>query len=92
MLTSFSGATLCSSCQDFLCLQLCEEIGAHRLAGLEPPPKRTLAGVNRRADLIEHRRWELEQWLWRLTEIPSVAHSVMLAHFCELDAASYQLR
>ena len=81
-----------SRCQDFLRLQLREEIGAHKLAGLEPSPKRTLAGINRRADLIEHRRWELEQWLWRLTEIPSVAQFVMLAPFCELDAASYQLR
>lgn len=27
---------------------------------------------HRRPELIEQRRWELEQWLWRLTESPEV--------------------
>ncbi len=69
-------------------LQLREEVGPRTLAGLEPPPKRSFSGVNKKPELIERRRWELEQWLWRLTEVPEIANSAMMFHFCELDAAS----
>lgn len=37
---------------------------------------------------MEQRRWELEQWLWRLTESPLVANSIMIYHFLELDSAA----
>ncbi len=36
--------------------QLREELGARAMAGREPPPRRALAGVNRRPDLVERRR------------------------------------
>ncbi len=58
------------------------------MTGLDPPPKRSFLGVNKKPELIEKRRWELEQWLWRLTEVPQIANSAMMFHFCELDAAS----
>ena len=32
----------------------------------------TLVSTPCRPELIEQRRWELEQWLWRLTESPLV--------------------
>jgi hypothetical protein len=60
-------------------------------ASLEPPPKRALLGVNRRPELVEQRRWELEQWIWRLMDIPQIASSVMMHHFCELESASKQV-
>lgn len=63
-------------------------MGQRVLAGLEPPPKRSLSSVNKHPELIERRRWELEQWLWRLTEVPAVANSAMMFHFCELGIAS----
>lgn len=69
-------------------LQLREEVGPKVLSGLDPPPKRSFSAVNKKPELIERRRWELEQWLWRLTEVPQVANSAMMFHFCELDAAS----
>ncbi|GAB4813643.1 hypothetical protein N2152v2_000689 [Parachlorella kessleri] len=68
--------------------RLREELGPRMLAGLEPPPKRAFAGVNKKPELIEQRRWELEQWLWRLTEVPQIANSAMMFHFCELDILS----
>lgn len=58
------------------------------LTALDPPPKKSLAWVNQRPDLIEQRRWELEQWLWRLTEVPSIANSSTMYAFCELDTTA----
>lgn len=58
------------------------------LTGLEPPPKHSLMAVNRRRELVEQRRWELERWLWRLTEVPRIANSHAMYSFCELDTAA----
>ncbi|RMZ52632.1 hypothetical protein APUTEX25_000751 [Auxenochlorella protothecoides] len=68
--------------------KLQEELGPATLTALDPPPKKTLAWVNQRPDLIEQRRWELEQWLWRLTEVPSIANSSAMYAFCELDTTA----
>ena len=56
-------------------MQLREELGPKAMEGREPPPRRALAGVNKRPDLIERRRRELEQWLWRLVADPELARS-----------------
>ncbi|KAL4433954.1 hypothetical protein ABPG75_000395 [Micractinium tetrahymenae] len=68
--------------------RLREELGPAVMRGLDPPPRRSLQGVNRKPELVEQRRFELEQWLWRLTESPLIANSIMMFHFCELDAAA----
>lgn len=68
--------------------KLREELGARTMVGKEPPPKRTLVNVNKRPDLIEARRRELEQWLWRLVSDPLVARSVVLNKFLELSVAA----
>lgn len=66
--------------------RLKEELGPQVLTGLDPPPKRALAGVNTHPPMIEQRRKELEKWLWKLMKRESIANSIMLAHFCELDS------
>lgn len=69
-------------------MQLREELGPKAMEGLEPPPRRALAGVNKRPDLIERRRRELEQWLWRLVADPELARSRPLNGFLELQDAA----
>ena len=71
-----------------LCLQLREELGPKKMAGKDAPAKRTLFNVNRKPDLIERRRRELQQWLWRLIGDPDVARSKMLNDFLELSDAA----
>ncbi len=68
--------------------QLREELGARAMAGREPPPRRALAGVNRRPDLVERRRRDLEQWLWRLVADPELARARPLNAFLELSDAA----
>ena len=69
-------------------MQLREELGPKAMEGREPPPRRALAGVNKRPDLIERRRRELEQWLWRLVADPELARSRPLNGFLELSDAA----
>ena len=69
-------------------MQLREELGPKAMEGREPPPRRALAGVNKRPDLIERRRRELEQWLWRLVADPELARSRPLNGFLELQDAA----
>lgn len=68
--------------------QLREELGARAMAGREPPPRRALASVNRRPDLVERRRRDLEQWLWRLVADPELARARPLNAFLELSDAA----
>ncbi|KAK9834256.1 hypothetical protein WJX81_000497 [Elliptochloris bilobata] len=68
--------------------RLRKELGPKAMEGREPPPRRALAGVNRRPDLIERRRRELEQWLWRLVADPELARSRPLNGFLELSDAA----
>jgi PX domain len=69
-------------------LQLREEFGARHLGAREPPPKWSLLGVNKRPELIERRRRELEVWLWKLIADPEVARSRPLNTFLELSEAA----
>lgn len=58
------------------------------MAGKDPPAKRALLNINRRPELIERRRLELQQWLWRLVSDSAVAGGKALNEFLELrDAA-----
>lgn len=58
------------------------------MASREVPRKWSLLGVNRKPDLIEKRRRELEEWLWKLIADPRVARSRMLNNFLELTDAA----
>ena len=68
--------------------RLQEELGPSALAGKPPPARHTLLAVNKRPDLIEARRRELEQWLWKLVSDPAVARSRTLNKFLELSVAA----
>ena len=68
--------------------QLKEELGAKRMAKMDLPSRRAFMGVNKRPDLIERRRRELEGWLWKLIGDPEVARSRMLNNFLELSDAA----
>jgi len=52
-----------------------------------PPQKHSLQRVNHSPALIEERRVELEQWLWKLLADTELAHSTPLVRFLELAAA-----
>ncbi len=68
--------------------QLKEEVGAKKMMKMDLPSRRTFMGVNKRPDLIEKRRRELEAWLWKLIGDPEVARSSMLNNFLELSDAA----
>lgn len=68
--------------------RLREELGPAALAGKEPPARHSLFSVNKRPELIEVRRRELEQWLWKLVSDPGVARSRTLNKFLELSVAA----
>jgi hypothetical protein len=58
------------------------------MAGREVPGKRSLFSVNKRPELIERRKRELQQWMWKLVNDPKIAKSKSLNEFLELaDAA-----
>ena len=58
------------------------------MLGKEAPAKRMLFNVNKRPELIERRRRELQQWLWRLISDPDVAKAKNLNDFLELSDAA----
>lgn len=58
------------------------------MAKLEPPPKNRLGSVNKRPDLVEKRRRELESWLWKLIGDGEIARSQVLNKFLELSDAA----
>ena len=68
--------------------QLKEELGNKKMAKLEPPSKNRLTGVNKRPDLVEKRRRELESWLWKLIGDGEIARSQVLNKFLELSDAA----
>lgn len=68
--------------------RLAEELGPSALQGKPPPARHTLLAVNKRPDLIEARRRELEQWLWKLVSDPAIARSRTLNKFLELSVAA----
>ncbi|KAK9812986.1 hypothetical protein WJX72_006830 [[Myrmecia] bisecta] len=68
--------------------RLREELGNKAMAARDPPAKRALFGVNKKPELIERRRRELEQWLWKLIGDPDIARSRMLNNFLELSDAA----
>ena len=55
------------------------------MAAREAPAKWSLLGVNRKPELIEKRRRELEAWLWKLIADPRAARSRSLNNFLELS-------
>ena len=65
--------------------QLKEELGPKAMAAREAPAKWSLLGVNRKPELIEKRRRELEAWLWKLIADPRAARSRSLNKFLELS-------
>ena len=65
-----------------------EELGTKKMAKMDLPSRRAFMGVNKRPDLIERRRRELEGWLWKLIGDPEVARSRMLNNFLELSDAA----
>ncbi len=72
-----------------LCLmQLKEELGNKKMGKLEPPSRNRLVGVNKRPDLVEKRRRELESWLWKLIADGEIARSRVLNNFLELSDAA----
>lgn len=71
-----------------LLVQLKEEFGSYKPIVRDAPPKWALFGVNKRPELIERRRRELEMWLWKLVADPEVARSRMLNNFLELSDAA----
>lgn len=70
------------------CMQLVAELGQKKLVGLDPPAKRSLFNVNKRPELIERRRRELQLWLWRLVNDPTIAKATALSDFLELSDAA----
>lgn len=68
--------------------RLQEELGPSALSAHPPPARHTLLAVNKRPDLIEARRRELEQWLWKLVSDPAIARSRTLNKFLELSVAA----
>ena len=69
-------------------LQLKEELGNKKMVKLDPPSKNRLVGVNKRPDLVEKRRRELESWLWKLIGDGEIARSRVLNNFLELSDAA----
>ena len=65
-------------------MQLREELGPRVMMARELPPKWSLLGVNRKPELIEKRRRELEVWLWKLIADPDIARSRVRNHWLEL--------
>ena len=58
------------------------------MAGKDPPSKRSLFSVNKRPELVERRKKELQQWLWRLVGDADLAKSNSLNSFLELGDAA----
>ncbi|KAL3140844.1 hypothetical protein ABBQ32_005383 [Trebouxia sp. C0010 RCD-2024] len=58
------------------------------MAKLDPPSKNRLVGVNKRPDLVEKRRRDLESWLWKLIGDGEIARSRVLNNFLELSDAA----
>ena len=71
-----------------MCPQLKEELGNSKMAKLDPPSKNRLLGVNKRPDLVEKRRRDLESWLWKLIGDGHIARSRVLNNFLELSDAA----
>ena len=69
-------------------MQLKEELGNRKMAKLDTPSKNRLVGVNKRPDLVEKRRRELEAWLWKLIGDGEIARSRVLNNFLELSEAA----
>ncbi|KAL3148118.1 hypothetical protein ABBQ38_014399 [Trebouxia sp. C0009 RCD-2024] len=65
-----------------------EELGNSKMAKLDPPSKNRLVGVNKRPDLVEKRRRDLESWLWKLIGDGEIARSRVLNNFLELSDAA----
>jgi len=58
------------------------------MVGRDVPGRRSLFSVNKRPELIERRKKELQQWMWKLVSDPGIAKSKALNEFLELaDAA-----
>ena len=70
------------------CMQLKEELGNSKMTKLDPPSKNRLVGVNKRPDLVEKRRRDLESWLWKLIGDGEIARSRVLNNFLELSDAA----
>ncbi len=68
--------------------RLREELGPAPMAGKDPPARHSLFSVNKRPELIETRRRELEQWLWKLVSDPTIARARTLNKFLELSVAA----
>lgn len=66
-------------------VQLREKLGPKAMVSREAPAKWSLLGVNRKPELIEKRRRELEAWLWKLIADPRAARSRSLNNFLELS-------
>lgn len=64
------------------------EFGIKKMAGKDPPGKRSFFSVNKRPELIEKRKKELQLWLWRLVGDASLAKSEALNTFLELGDAA----
>ncbi|KAL3140845.1 hypothetical protein ABBQ32_005383 [Trebouxia sp. C0010 RCD-2024] len=71
-----------------LFVKLKEELGNSKMAKLDPPSKNRLVGVNKRPDLVEKRRRDLESWLWKLIGDGEIARSRVLNNFLELSDAA----
>ena len=65
-----------------------QEFGAKKMAGKDPPSKRSLFSVNKRPELVERRKKELQLWLWRLVGDAELAKSAALNSFLELGDAA----
>ena len=66
-------------------IQLREKLGPKAMVSREAPAKWSLLSVNRKPDLVEKRRRELEAWLWKLIADPGTARSRSLNNFLELS-------
>ncbi|BDA49921.1 hypothetical protein COCOBI_15-0490 [Coccomyxa sp. Obi] len=51
------------------------------------PPKLVLTKVSKHPDLIDRRRGDLEQWLWRVVANAEMARSPLVLSFLELSEA-----
>ena len=58
------------------------------MQGKDVPTKRSIFKINKRPELVEKRRKELQQWLWKLVNDPVIAQSQALNGFLELSEAA----
>ncbi|KAK9903542.1 hypothetical protein WJX75_008320 [Coccomyxa subellipsoidea] len=53
------------------------------------PPKLVLTKVSKHPDLIDRRRGDLEQWLWRVVANAELARSPLVMSFLDLSEAQH---